>query len=106
MYRYDHVDETKLFQCSKTVRYCSRWCGNQSGSTMSLIRKVKKLSEWRKVYAIIGIVSLALVVVIGSVSYGAKLGFQVAGINVQPSELVKIVFVFFVASSFKTVHGI
>ena len=66
-----------------------------------VIRKVKKLSEWRKVYAIIGIVSLALVVVIGSVSYGAKLGFQVAGINVQPSELVKIVFVFFVASSFK-----
>ena len=64
-----------------------------------VIRKVKKLSEWRKVYAIIGIVSLALVVVIGSVSYGAKLGFQVAGINVQPSELVKIVFVFFVASS-------
>ncbi len=37
---------------------------------------------------------LALVIVIGSVSYGAKLGFQVAGINVQPSELVKIVFVF------------
>ena len=33
MYRYDHVDETKLFQRSKTVRYCSRWCGNQSGST-------------------------------------------------------------------------
>ena len=66
-----------------------------------VIRKVKKLSEWRKVYAIIGIVSLALVIVIGSVSYGAKLGFQVAGINVQPSELVKIVFVFFVASSFK-----
>ena len=27
--------------------------------------------------------------------------FTVAGINVQPSELVKIVFVFFVASSFK-----
>ena len=51
-----------------------------------VIRKVKKLSEWRKVYAIIGIVSLALVVVIGSVSYGAKLGFQVAGINVEPSR--------------------
>ena len=29
------------------------------------------------------------------------LGFTVAGINIQPSELVKIVFVFFVASSFK-----
>ena len=66
-----------------------------------IIRKVKKLSEWRKIYAIVGIVSLALVVVVGTVSYGAKLGFQVAGINIQPSELVKIVFVFFVASSFK-----
>ncbi len=37
----------------------------------------------------------------GTVSYGAMLGFTVAGINIQPSELVKIVFVFFVASSFK-----
>ena len=41
-----------------------------------VIRKVKKLSEWRKVYAIIGIVSLALVIVIGSVSYGAKSWFS------------------------------
>ena len=39
--------------------------------------------------------------VVGKVSYGAMLGFTVAGINIQPSELVKIVFVFFVASSFK-----
>ncbi len=50
---------------------------------------------------IIGIVSLGVVVVVGKVSYGAMLGFTVAGINIQPSELVKIVFVFFVASSFK-----
>ena len=42
-----------------------------------------------------------MVVVVGRVSYGAMLGFTVAGINIQPSELVKIVFVFFVASSFK-----
>ena len=48
-----------------------------------------------------GIVSLGAVVVAGRVSYGAKLGFDIAGISVQPSELVKIVFVFFVASSFK-----
>ena len=94
MYRYDHVDETKLFQCSKTVRYCKAGGVAISLVVKVVIRKVKKLSEWRKVYAIIGIVSLALVIVIGSVSYGAKLGFQVAGINVQPSELVKIVFVF------------
>ena len=88
---------------NKAVKQCVIAAGGVAISLVVpvVIRKVKKLSEWRKVYAIIGIVSLALVIVIGSVSYGAKLGFQVAGINVQPSELVKIVFVFFVASSFK-----
>lgn len=66
-----------------------------------IIRKWGKLSEWRNLYAAAGIVSLAIVVVAGRVSYGAKLGFTVAGISIQPSELVKIIFVFFVASSFK-----
>ena len=66
-----------------------------------IIRKWGKLSEWRNLYAAAGIVSLAVVVVAGRVSYGAKLGFTVAGISIQPSELVKIIFVFFVASSFK-----
>ena len=33
------------------------------------------------------------------ISGGAKLGFEIAGINIQPSEFVKIIFVFFVAAS-------
>ncbi len=66
-----------------------------------IIRKFKLLSEWRKFYAIIGIFSLAAVIIVGRVSNGAMLGFEIAGINIQPSELVKIVFVFFAASSFK-----
>lgn len=66
-----------------------------------IIRKFKKLAEWKKIYAIAGIVSLGVVAVLGQVSYGAKLGFSIAGISIQPSELVKIIFVFFVASSFK-----
>ena len=66
-----------------------------------IIRKCKFLSEWRKIYAIIGLISLGVVVVIGQVSYGAMLGFTIAGINIQPSELVKIVFVFYVAASLK-----
>lgn len=66
-----------------------------------IIRKLKLLSEWRIFYGIAGIVMLGVVVIIGRVSYGAMLGFTVAGINVQPSEVVKIIFVFFVASSFK-----
>ena len=64
-----------------------------------LIRKAKKLSELRYVYAGIGLVALVAVVVAGQVSYGAKLGFTIAGIGVQPSEFVKILFVFFVAAS-------
>ena len=66
-----------------------------------IIRKFKLLSEWRTFYGVAGLLSLAIVVVIGQVSYGAMLGFTIGGISVQPSEVVKIIFVFFVASSFK-----
>lgn len=66
-----------------------------------IIRKFRLLSEWKIFYGIAGIVSLAVVLVVGRVTGGAMLGFTVAGISVQPSEIVKIIFVFFVASSFK-----
>ena len=66
-----------------------------------IIRKVKRLAEWRIFYGVVGMLSLGAVAIAGQVSYGAKLGFTIAGINIQPSELVKIVFVFFVAASFK-----
>lgn len=66
-----------------------------------IIRKARFLSKpfYIKVYGFIGFASLALVAVAGTTSYGAKLGFTVAGISIQPSELVKLVFVFFVATS-------
>lgn len=66
-----------------------------------MIRKIRRLSEWRKLYAIAGMISLAVVAVMGQVSYGAKLGFSLGGISVQPSEIVKIIFVFYVAASLK-----
>lgn len=65
-----------------------------------IIRKVKGLAHLRLFYAIVGIVALAAVVVIGQVSDGAKLGFMIAGFGIQPSEFVKLLFVFFVAASF------
>lgn len=64
-----------------------------------IIRKLKGLSELRILYGGIGLVALAAVVVIGQVSGGAKLGFEIAGFGIQPSEFVKIVFVFFTAAS-------
>lgn len=66
-----------------------------------LIKKMKGLSEFRFLYAVIGLVALAAVVVMGQVSGGAKLGFSIAGIGIQPSEFVKILFVFFTAASFR-----
>ena len=86
----------------KAVKQCIIVAGSAIVSLLvpAAIRKMKGLSELRVVYAIIGIVALAVVVVIGQVSGGAKLGFTVAGIGVQPSEFVKILFVFFVAASF------
>ena len=39
------------------------------------------------------------VAVFAATSGGAKLGFTIAGFGVQPSEFVKILFVFFVAAS-------
>ncbi|MDD2980379.1 MAG: FtsW/RodA/SpoVE family cell cycle protein [Hespellia sp.] len=66
-----------------------------------LIRKLKFLRKWTYVYAGVGLASLAVVAIIGQTSYGAKLGFTIAGISVQPSEFVKILFVFYVASSLR-----
>ena len=66
-----------------------------------IIRKVKFLPKWTNVYAIVGILALLAVALVGRTDYGAKLGFQIGGISVQPSEFVKILFVFYVASSLR-----
>lgn len=63
-----------------------------------IIRKVKALANLEWIYAGIGIMALLVVFLFAGKSGGAKLGFKIAGIGVQPSELVKITFVFFVAA--------
>jgi len=50
------------------------------------------------VYGILGLILLLVVCVIGNTSYGAQLSLTIKGISVQPSEFVKISFVFFVAA--------
>lgn len=62
-----------------------------------LVRKLKFLRKFTWFYAIIGILALSAVFVLGRVTGGAHLSFTVAGITIQPSEFVKIIFVFFVA---------
>ena len=62
---------------------------------------LEKGSVFRKfsiMYFVVGVALLSVVVVIGATSYGAKLTISIAGISFQPSEFVKILFVFFIAS--------
>ncbi len=66
-----------------------------------IIRRLKFLSKWTNFYAGVGIAALLFVAVLAQTSYGAKLGFSIGGISIQPSEFVKILFVFYVASSLR-----
>ena len=64
-----------------------------------LIRKLTFLDKWTYIYAGVGGTALLAVTLFAPRSGGARLGFEVMGINIQPSEFVKILFVFFVAAS-------
>lgn len=62
---------------------------------------LQKGSIFRKytvIYYVVGVVLLGLVVLIGATDYGAKLVLSIGNLSFQPSEFVKIIFVFFVAS--------
>lgn len=54
--------------------------------------------KYPAIYAMLGILLLALVVLVGSTSYGAKLNLNIGPVSFQPSEFVKVVFILFIAS--------
>ncbi len=62
-----------------------------------LVKKFKFLRKFTWAYAVIGILLLGLVLGLGRISGGAHISYTIAGITLQPSEFVKIIFVFFVA---------
>lgn len=63
-----------------------------------IMDKYKNLRNYGIVYGIIGILALSSVFVIGVEQYGSRNWIRLFGITVQPSEFVKILFVFFIAS--------
>lgn len=63
-----------------------------------IIRRVSFLMKLKWLYAILGIGLLVYVYLRGEVVYGAKNWIYVGNTLVQPSEFVKIIFVFFVAA--------
>lgn len=65
----------------------------------SLIHQIKILRHLKWVYAFAGMASLAVVLILGQATYGSKISYSIGGITFQPSEFVKILFVFYVASA-------
>ena len=68
------------------------------------IHKLKFLKSLTWIYAAVGILALGIVLVLGSTTYGSKISYSIAGITFQPSEFVKIIFVFFLASALYESH--
>ncbi len=64
-----------------------------------MIEKLEFLSSLSYLYALVGIMLLAAVLVMGKVVYGAKLNLKLGPVTLQPSEFVKLLFVFFISSS-------
>ena len=73
---------------------------------------IRRCRFWKKLtwaYAGAGIIAIGAVLILGQVTHGSKLFFSLGGITFQPSEFVKILFLFCMAailwedSSFKNV---
>lgn len=69
------------------------------------IRKLKFLKGLTWVYAAVGIAALGVVLILGATTYGSKLSYSIAGLTFQPSEFVKIIFVFFLAGALCESHS-
>ena len=63
-----------------------------------IIEKIKKLQKYGWVYGALGIAILLSVLFLGVSNYGATNWITILGFTFQPSEFVKIIFVFCIAS--------
>jgi cell division protein FtsW (lipid II flippase) len=57
------------------------------------------LKTFTWIYAAIGILAIGVVLILGAATNGSKISYTIAGITFQPSEFVKIVFLFFMAAA-------
>ena len=60
-----------------------------------------KIDFWKKitwVYAGVGLFSIAAVLIAGNLTHGSKITITVLGLTFQPSEAVKVMFIFFLAA--------
>lgn len=64
----------------------------------ALMKYVKLLKRCELIFAAAGILILGIVLISGSITNGSKLSFSIMGLSFQPSEFVKIIYVFFIAA--------
>ncbi|MCM1134183.1 MAG: FtsW/RodA/SpoVE family cell cycle protein [Clostridium sp.] len=69
------------------------------------VSKFHFLRNLKWLYAMVGIAALSVVMILGQTTYGSKLSYSIAGVAFQPSEFVKIIFVFYVASALYKAAG-
>ena len=70
-----------------------------------MIKKISLLKHLKWLYAGVGIGALGIVLVLGAVTNGSKLTYSLWGITFQPSEFIKIVYVFCIAAILKEVKN-
>ena len=64
----------------------------------ALMLKVRMVDQWGPFLGVAGFILIASVFVFGKSMYGATNWISIGGFSLQPSELAKVVFVFFVAA--------
>lgn len=57
-----------------------------------------RFRNWTWLYGAIGLLALLVVLIFGKASDGAKINIKIGSIAMQPSEFVKVIFIFFIAS--------
>lgn len=64
------------------------------------IRTFSWLKRFGWIYGVVGIILLVIVLILGTTNYGATNWLNIGGIILQPSELVKLLYVFSIAAMF------
>lgn len=62
-----------------------------------IIRRFGILRRLKWFYALLGISALSIVLILGQVTNGSKISYTIGDVTIQPSEFVKIIFVFAMA---------
>ena len=62
-----------------------------------IIRKFGILRRLKWFYALLGLFALSIVLILGQVTNGSKISYTIGGVTIQPSEFVKVIFVFAMA---------